>query len=51
VNAADQGAHASNVRRLAGSSAKRRRVGDIRVILAETDILVTKIGPRGGAHD
>lgn len=51
--AADQAAHANNVRQLASSTAKRLRVGDFRVIFEETEaeILVTKIGPRGGVYD
>ncbi|WP_135470538.1 type II toxin-antitoxin system RelE family toxin [Crenalkalicoccus roseus] len=51
--ATDQAAHANNVRPLVGSSAKRLRVGDFRVIFeeTETEILVTKIGPRGSVYD
>ena len=51
--AADQTAHANNIRQLVGSSAKRLRVSDFRVIFEETEaeILVTKIGPRGDVYD
>jgi mRNA interferase RelE/StbE len=51
--AADQIAHANNVRQLAGSSAKRLRVGDFRAIFEETaaEILVTKVAPRGDAYE
>lgn len=51
--AADPARHANNVRALKGSSAARLRVGDFRVIFEESDteILVTKIGPRGDVHD
>jgi mRNA interferase RelE/StbE len=51
--AADQNAHANNVRRLAGSIARRLRVGDFRVIFeeTETEILVTKVGPRGNVYE
>ncbi len=50
--AADPAAHTNNVTRLVGSSAKRMRVGDYRVIFeeTETELLVTKIGPRGGIY-
>ncbi len=51
--AADPTAHANNVRRLAGSSASRMRVGDYRVIFVETDVelSVLKVGPRGGVYE
>ncbi len=51
--AADQGAHGNNVTQLAGSSAKRLRGGDFRVLFEETGttITVTKIGPHGGVYD
>ena len=51
--AGDPKAHANNVKSLAGSSAKRLRVGDFRVIFDETEtaITVTKVGPRGGVYD
>lgn len=44
---------ANNVSRLAGSSALRLRVGDYRVIFEETDteIVVTKVGPRGSIYE
>lgn len=50
---ADQAAHANNVTRLAGSTALRMRVGAYRVVFEKTDIelLVTKVGPRGGVYD
>ena len=49
----DQQGHANNVTLLVGSTAKRLRVADFRVIFEETDtmIRVTKIGPRGGVYD
>ena len=48
-----EGAHQNNVTALVGSDAKRLRVGEYRVIFAETDtgIIVTKIGPRGGVYE
>lgn len=51
--AADSQAHANNVDPMAGSTAKRMRVGDYRIIFEETDteILVTKVGPRGNVYD
>jgi mRNA interferase RelE/StbE len=44
---------ANNVKALQGSSALRLRVGEFRVIFEETpdEIIVTKIGPRGGVYD
>ena len=38
---------------LVGESSKRLRIGDFRVIFVETDteIIVTKIGPRGSVYD
>ena len=46
-------AHANNVARLAGSTAIRMWVGDFRVIFeeSETELLVTKVAPRGEAYD
>jgi mRNA interferase RelE/StbE len=46
-------AHANNVTQLVGSSAKRLRVGDFRVIVeeSETTLTVTKVGPRGDAYE
>ena len=46
-------AHANNVTQLAGSPAKRRRVGDYRIVFQETDteIVVARIAPRGSAYD
>jgi mRNA interferase RelE/StbE len=51
--AADGIAHANNVSQLAGSPAKRMRIGDFRLIFEETDtdIIVTSSVPRGGVHD
>ena len=53
VEYAADGAHANNVTRLAGSTASRLRVGDFRVIFEDgpTEIVVTKIGPRGSVYD
>lgn len=50
--AADPAAHANNVTQLAGSSAKRMRIGDFRVVFEETAerMLVTRIGPRGDVY-
>jgi mRNA interferase RelE/StbE len=50
---ADQAAHSNNVTQLVGSSAKRLVVGDYRIIFeeTETEIIVTKIGPRGNVYD
>ena len=47
------GAHANNVTQLVGSSDKRLRVGDFRVIFREEDAVLTvvKIGPRGGIYE
>lgn len=51
--ATDQTAHANNVTQLVGSSQKRMRVGDFRVLFdeTETEIVVAKVAPRGGAYD
>ena len=51
--ARDGRSHVNNVTRLVGSSASRLRVGDFRVIFEEgaTELLVTKIGPRGDVYD
>ena len=51
--AGDPSSHANNVTRLAGSMAERLRVGDFRVVFeeTETEIVVTKIGPRGSIYD
>lgn len=50
---AEMGAHANNVTRLVGSATRRLRVGDFRAIFEESDteIIVTKIAPRGNARD
>jgi len=44
---------AGDVTQLVGSKAFRLRVGDFRVIFeeSETEIIVTKIGPRGGVYE
>lgn len=51
--AADGIAHSNNVTQLVGSTARRMRVADFRVIFEETEdsLLVTRIGPRGGIYD
>jgi mRNA interferase RelE/StbE len=50
--ASNPATYADNVRQLVGSSEKRLRVGDFRVIFEESkaEILVTKVGPRGNAY-
>lgn len=51
--ALDGAAHANNVTQLVGSTAKRMRMGDFRMIFeeSETEITVTKFAPRGNAYD
>lgn len=51
--AANPAAHANNVTQLVGSSAKRLRAGDYRIVIQETEaeIVVTRIAPRGSAYD
>jgi len=51
--ATDGIAHANNVTQLAGSIAKRMRIGDFRVIFEEssTILTVTKVGPRGNIYE
>jgi mRNA interferase RelE/StbE len=51
--AADGVAHANNVTQLVGSSARRMRVGDFRVIFeqSETTLTVTKVGPRADVYE
>jgi mRNA interferase RelE/StbE len=51
--AAETSAHANSVTRLVGSEACRLRVGDFQVIFeeSETDLIVTKIAPRGSVCD
>lgn len=46
-------AHPNNLTRLVGSPARRLRVGDFRIVFeeTETEIVVTKIGPRGSIYD
>jgi mRNA interferase RelE/StbE len=50
--AADPKAHANNVKNI-GAAGTRLRVGHYRIIFDETDteIRVTKVGPRGGIYD
>lgn len=50
--AGDPAAHANNVTRLVGTSAKRMRVGDFRILFeeGEAEIMVTKIGSRGSVY-
>jgi mRNA interferase RelE/StbE len=51
--ARDPSSQANNVKALHGTSGSRLRVGGFRVIFEETpdEIVVTKIGPRGGVYD
>jgi mRNA interferase RelE/StbE len=51
--AADPASQANNVKMLAGMTARRLRVGDFRVVFeeTETEIVVTRIGPRGSVYD
>jgi mRNA interferase RelE/StbE len=51
--AEDPAGLANSVRKVVGSSALRLRVGDYRVIFeeTETEIIVTRIGPRGSIYD
>ncbi len=51
--ALDPTSQANNVRRLVGSTALRLRVGDFRVVFeeTETEIIVTRIGPRSSVYD
>lgn len=51
--AADPAAMANNVKALTGSSGLRLRVGNYRIVFEETptEIIVTKIGPRGSVYD
>jgi mRNA interferase RelE/StbE len=50
--AANPQSHANNIKPL-GERGARLRVGDYRIIFDETDteILITKIGPRGDVYD
>jgi mRNA interferase RelE/StbE len=52
-DAANPVAHANNVTLLVGATGKRMRVGDFRIVFeeTETEIVVTKIGPRGSVYD
>jgi mRNA interferase RelE/StbE len=47
------GAHASRVKPLKGANSKRLRVGDFRILFAESadEIVVTPVAPRGSAYD
>lgn len=51
--ATNPAALANSVTELRGSSLKRLRVGDFRVLFeeTETEIIVTRIGPRGSVYD
>ena len=51
--AADPVSLANSVTELRGSPLKRLRVGDFRILFEETatEIVVTKIGPRGSIYD
>jgi mRNA interferase RelE/StbE len=51
--AADGVAHANNVTQLVGSSAWRMRIVDFRLIFEQTatEIIVTKLAPRGSVYD
>ena len=53
VYAANPASLANKIKSLQGTSALRLRVGEYRVIFEETDseIIVTKIGPRGSVYD
>ena len=53
VYALDPASQANNVKKLVGSTALRLRVGDFRVVFeeTETEIIVTRIGPRGSVYD
>ena len=49
----DPKAHANNVTQLVGSTAHRMRIGDFRVVFesSSTELIVTRIGPRGNVYD
>ena len=51
--AADPASQVNNVKALAGSTALRLRVGDYRIVFEETatEIIVTRIGPRGSVYE
>jgi mRNA interferase RelE/StbE len=51
--ATDPATMANNMKALSGSRAFRLRVGDYRIVFEETEseIIVTKIGPRGSIYD
>lgn len=50
---ATTGARSNMITRLIGSTGSRMRVGDFRVIFedGETEVVVTKIAPRGSVYD
>jgi mRNA interferase RelE/StbE len=50
--AEDASSQANNVKLLVGVDAKRKRVGDFRVIFSETSdtITILDVGPRGGIY-
>jgi mRNA interferase RelE/StbE len=51
--AVDPAGQANNVKALAGSTALRLRIGDYRIVFEETatEIIVTRIGPRGSVYE
>ncbi len=51
--AADPASLANSVTELRGSSLKRLRVGDFRILFEETatEIIVSRIGPRGSIYE
>jgi mRNA interferase RelE/StbE len=51
--AADPASLANSVTELRGSSLKRLRVGDFRVLFEETptEMIISRIGPRGSIYD
>ncbi|MGO9743246.1 MAG: type II toxin-antitoxin system RelE family toxin [Roseiarcus sp.] len=51
--AADPASLANSVTELRGSALKRMRVGDFRILFEETatEIIISRIGPRGSIYD
>ena len=51
--AVDPASQVNNVKALAGSTALRLRAGDYRIVFEETatEIIVTRIGPRGSVYE
>lgn len=51
--ATEPGNQANNIKRMKGSDELRLRIGDFRAIFVETEteIIVSRIGPRGGVYD